>query len=188
MPLPTDDVSPGQAPHRRRGAWARFENGPLLSIATLLLVASTGVMLLEGFSRALFDRSFFWAEESVRYLMIWAFFLALGAAGRRGYHIRTDMLPASVGVAARRAMNVAAMLAGVAFCGLLVWASWPQLHRYYTMGVVSESSLNLPEWAVFAVMPLGAALWLVYYLGGLLRAARNEDPFIPDPEDGSRLI
>ena len=179
----TDSIGGEVVPHRPRTAWARFENGPLLSLATLMLVASTVVMLVEGCSRAFFDRSFFWAEESVRYLMIWAFFLALGSAGRRGHHIRTDMLPASVRAPARRVMDAIAVLAGIVFWGLLVWASWPQLHRYYTMGVVSESSLNLPEWAVFAVMPVGAALWLVYYVGSMLRVARHEDPFAADAED-----
>ncbi len=178
----TDDAG-ALTPRRPRSAWARFENGPMLSLATLLLVASTIVMLLEGCSRAFFDRSFFWAEESVRYLMIWAFFLALGAAGRRGHHIRTDMLPASVARPARRVMDTIAVVAGIVFCAMLLWASWPQLYRYYTMGMVSESSLDLPEWAVFAVMPVGAALWLIYYLGGLLRIARGEDFFAADAED-----
>lgn len=166
----------------RPGLWARFETGPILALATLLLLSATAVMLVEGFSRAFFDRSFFWAEESVRFLMIWAFFLSLGAAGRRGHHIRTDMLPAAAGARARRVMNLIAVLAGVAFCSLLVVGSWPQLARYYTLGMVSESSLELPKWIVFIVMPTGALLLLGYYLSGLLKILRNEDPFDPEAD------
>ena len=165
---------PSQEP---AGWWARFETGPLLSMATALMLLATLIMLAEGFSRAALDTSYFWAEESVRFLMIWAFFLSLSAAGRRGHHIRTDMLPLAVGGAFKRAMDFFATLAGLGFAALLAWASWPQLHRYYTMGMVSESSLELPEWIVFLVMPIGAMLFFVYYFGGLLRVMRGEDPF-----------
>lgn len=155
----------------------------MLSIATVLMLASTAIMLMEGFSRSAFDTSYFWAEESVRFLMIWAYFLSLGAAGRRGHHIRTDMLPLAVnGIAGgllKRGMDFLATVAGLGFAGLLGWASWPQLHRYYTMGMVSESSLELPEWIVFLVMPIGALLFFVYYLGGIVRVLRGEDPFTP---------
>ena len=169
----------------RIGVWSRFENGPLLSLATLMLVASTVVMLMEGFNRALFDTSFFWAEELVRFLMIWAFFLALGATGRRGSHIRTDMLTLAVSARVRKMMDLFSVLAGIAFCVLLAWASWPQLYRYYTLGMMSESSLDVPLWAVFCIMPVGALLYLFYYIGALGRVLRNEqayeDPFSSDP-------
>ncbi len=170
-------MSASSRPPGPAGWWARIETGPLLSIATLLMLGSTVVMMAEGFSRSALDISYFWAEESVRFMMIWAFFLSLGAAGRRGHHIRTDMLVLAAGGSIRRAMDALAALAGLAFSALLAWASWPQLHRYYTMGMVSESSLELPEWIVFLVMPIGALLFFFYYLGGLARALRGEDPF-----------
>jgi C4-dicarboxylate transporter, DctQ subunit len=149
-----------------------------------MLVVSTVVMLVEGFSRAAFSTSFFWAEELVRILMVAAFFVSLGATGRRGHHIRTDMLVAMVGPRARKAMDLFAALAGIAFCALLICGAWPQLLRYYTMGMVSESSLEWPLWLVFSVMPIGVALWLVYYLGALARVLRNQVPFEdPFPRD-----
>ncbi len=30
--------------------------------------------------------------------------------------------------------------------------------RYYTMGMVSESNLDIPQWIIFLAMPIGAAL------------------------------
>jgi TRAP-type C4-dicarboxylate transport system permease small subunit len=113
--------------------------------------------------------------------MIWAFVLTLGTAGRQGHHIRTELLVDAMPPRVRRAMNLLALLAGVAFSAVLLASSLPQLQRYYTMGMVSESNLDLPTWIVFLAMPIGAALYLMYYLGALGRALRGADPFAPAP-------
>ncbi|MEO8279589.1 MAG: TRAP transporter small permease [Ideonella sp.] len=169
------------------GWWDRFESGPVLGLASLLFIGSTLVMLSEGLNRSLRDVSFFWAEESVRFLMIWAFFLTLGVAGRRGLHIRTEMLVSAASPWLRRAMNLIAVLAGLTFAAVLFGASLPQLMRYYTMGMMSESSLDIPQWVVFCAMPLGAALWFGYYLRCLLVWWREGDPFASAGLTGSEL-
>ncbi len=161
----------------KRSLWARIESGPILTLATVLFVASTGIMLLEGLSRSLFGVSYFWAEESVRFLMIWAFFLSLGIAGTRGHHIRTELFVDRLQPATRRIMHMIASLIGVVFSLLLFYAAIPQIHRYYTMGMISESSLDIPVWVVFLAMPIGAAIYFAYYLGCLVRAIKGENPF-----------
>lgn len=175
------------APRARRSLWDRFESGPVLSIASLLFIASTGVMLSEGINRSTRDISFFWAEESVRFLMIWAFFLTLGAAGRHGLHIRTEMLVDAMGPRVRRAMHLGAVVAGLVFTAVLFGSSFPQLVRYYTMGMMSESSLDIPQWVVFCAMPLGAALWFGYYVRCLMSWIKGEDPFTSAGVTGSEL-
>ena len=177
----------GGKPPRQRSMWARFELGPLLSFATLLLLAGTAVMMVEGFSRSFFNTSHFWAEELVRYFMIWSFFLTLGAAGSAGNHIRSNLLMQYLPAGTHRVMNFLASLIGAAFSATMLWSSWPQVHRYYTMGMMTESNLDLPMWVLFLAMPLGGALWLIYYLRCMYSAARGMDPFasedeLPNPE------
>jgi len=171
----------------RRGWWDRFESGPVLNLAALLFLASTLVMLSEGINRSFRDVSFFWAEELVRYLMIWAFFLTLGVAGRRGHHIRTEMLVDAMPPAIRRGMHFASVFAGMAFSVVLFASSIPQLLRYYTMGMVSESNLDIPQWIVFLAMPLGAALLGGYYLRSFVVLLRRGDPFASGGVTGSEL-
>lgn len=182
---PRPEAAASQPP--RRSLWDRFESGPVLAIASLLFLASTGVMLSEGINRSTRDISFFWAEEAVRFLMIWAFFLTLGAAGRHGLHIRTEMLVDAMGPRVRRAMHFGAVLAGLIFGAALFGASFPQLVRYYTMGMMSESNLDIPQWVVFCAMPLGAALWFGYYLRCLVSWFKGEDPFTSAGVTGSEL-
>lgn len=172
---------------QHRSWWDRFESGPVLAVASLLFIGSTLVMLSEGINRSARDISFFWAEEAVRFLMIWAFFMTLGAAGRHGLHIRTEMLVDAMGPRVRRAMHLAAVIAGLAFAAVLLAASIPQLVRYYTMGMMSESNLDIPQWMVFCAMPLGAALWFGYYARCLVSWFRGEDPFTSAGVTGSEL-
>lgn len=188
MGLPSNAVEPAASRQSRaEGWWDRIESGPVLTFSTILFVASTAIMLLEGFSRSFFDVSYFWAEESVRYLMIWAFFLTLGIAGRRGHHIRTELLVDAVPPRVRYWMHVISVAAGVMFCIVLFLAALPQVYRYYTMGMVSESNLDIPQWIVFLAMPIGAALLFLYYLGSLVRAIRGENPFTAHEVTGSEL-
>lgn len=169
---------PARARAPRGGWWDRLESGPVLDFSALLFLASTLVMLSEGLNRSFRDVSFFWAEESVRYLMIWAFFLTLGAAGRHGHHIRTEMLVDAMPPEVRRGMHFASVVAGVAFSVVLFASSLPQLVRYYTMGMVSESNLDIPQWIVFLAMPIGAALLGGYYARCFVVLLRRGDPFV----------
>ena len=179
--------SPDRAGTPRPGWWDRFESGPVLNLAAILFLASTLVMLSEGLNRSFRDVSFFWAEESVRYLMIWAFFLTLGVAGRRGHHIRTEMLVDAMPPGIRRGMHFASVLAGIAFSVVLFASSMPQLVRYYTMGMVSESNLDIPQWIVFLAMPIGAALLGGYYVRCFVVLLRRGDPFASGGPTGSEL-
>jgi len=171
----------------RGGWWDRFESGPVLTLASVLFVCSTLVMLSEGLNRSLRDISFFWAEEAVRFMMLWAIFLTLGATGRRGLHIHTDLLLNAVNPATRRVLSLVAVVAGLLFTGVLFGGSLPQLIRYYTMGMMSESSLDIPQWVVFCVLPIGAALWFGYYLRCLFVWWRGGDPFHSAAPTGAEL-
>ncbi|MCD8537113.1 MAG: TRAP transporter small permease [Burkholderiaceae bacterium] len=176
-----------QSAGSHRGPWQRFESGFLVSAATVMFLLSTGVMLYEAFGRAFLDTSYFWAEESVRYLMLWAFFLTLGAAGSAGHHIRTDLLIDYFGPGFKKFSYVLASFVGLLFSAMLFYASIPQLIRYYTIGMMTESNLDLPLWVLFLAMPIGAFLFLMYYLSCLIRAVKGENPFAGNGVSGSEL-
>ncbi len=181
MASPADGNGPGPAP--RPPLWDRFERGPLTALATIMFLAATLVMLVEAGGRAFFDHSWFWAEEAVRFLIVWAFFLTLGAAGAGGYHIRSDLAVRLLGRRLRVVAGALAALIGLGFSAILFWGAIPQVRRYYTMGMLSESNLELPMWLVFMAMPIGALLFGVFYLRLLARAVRGQDPFGQD-DDG----
>ncbi len=170
---------------RLAGAWDRIEQGMLVGIATCFFLLATGIMLAEAFSRAFLDHSYFWAEEAVRYLVVWSFFMSLGAAGMGGYHIRTSLLTDLLGHRGRVLAGAVAALTGLAFSVMLFIGALPQVRRYFTMGMLSESSLEMPMWILFLAMPLGAALFGLYYLRLLVRCLKGRDPFALEDETGA---
>ncbi|GAB1577825.1 TRAP transporter small permease [Bordetella petrii] len=166
------------APEFGRLGWA---SRLTLAVATILALGATAIMILEGFSRYVLNVSYFWAEESVRFLMVWAFFLTLGIAGFRQCHIRTELLVQRLPGAVQRVVWLLSCAAGMAFAFILGYSSVPQVQRFYSMGMVSESSLELPMWLLFLAMPVGGVALFLYYACAGWHAWRWGDPFASPP-------
>ncbi|MEN2976385.1 TRAP transporter small permease (plasmid) [Tistrella bauzanensis] len=163
-------------------------SGGLLILATLALLISLGTMLFESLSRVFASKSFFWAEELVRFAIIAMAFLSLAVAGVQGRHIRAEFF---VSLFSRRLQLAAWAIAGVAgavFSGVLAWSGWGQTTHLMRTMMRSESSLELPMWIIAGFIPVGAALLTIFYVSrlvGLIR--RRKDPFLP-PEAGEPLL
>ena len=174
------DATGDPVPSVRRGLWDRIESGWITTIGTGMFLTATVIMLCEAAGRAFFDHSYFWAEEAVRFLIIWAFFLTLGAAGRNGYHIRTDLVVAALSHRMRVVVAGLAALVGIAFSAILFWGSIPQIQRYYSLGMLSESNMELPMWLVFMALPIGALFFGIYYIRLIAQVIQGRDPFSDD--------
>lgn len=155
------------------------------SVATVFLLLSTSIMIVEGLSRFFFNVSYFWAEELVRFLMVWAFFLTLGIAGFRFYHIRTELLVQRLSAGMQKVTWLLAGVAGMLFSGILFYSSIFQVMRLHKMGMVSESNLEIPLWIVSLAVPVGALALFMYYFMVAVYALKGIDPFVSDePEEG----
>lgn len=158
--------------------WHFFEFKVLLNISAAMLIVASFIMMLEGLSRSILNTSYFWAEESVRFLLIWAFFIVFGVAGSSGHHIRTDLFIAKLPKGMKHFFNALASLFGMLFSGFMFYASIPQVIRYHKMGMMTESNLDLPMWLVFLAMPLGSAFLFIYYLRCVYLVFKSKDPFV----------
>lgn len=163
----------------RLGPFSNF----LVSAGAALSLNATAIMIMEGLSRYFLNVSYFWAEESVRFLMIWAFSLTLGIAGFRQLHIRTELLVQKLPASVQRVCWLIACATGIAFSVILVYSSIPQTVRYFTMGVVSESNMELPMWLLYLSMPVAGLGLLWYYLNAAAFAWRGSDPFFSAPTE-----
>lgn len=152
----------------------------VLVCATILMLGATCIMVLEGLSRHLLGVSYFWAEESVRFLLVWSFFLTLGIAGFQQYHIRTELVVQRLPLALQRASWVLASVVGMGFASILAYSSIAQVRRYYTMGMLSESNLEMPMWIIFLAMPIGGTVLFLYYAYAGWYAVVWGDPFTPE--------
>ena len=74
---------------------------------------------MQVFSRYLFNYSFVWAEELVRYLMIWMVMIGAARVQALGDHIRIDFFPMLAGPRGRRLMDILFRLCTLIFLLIL---------------------------------------------------------------------
>ena len=157
--------------------WIWFEDKVLLNIASLFMAAAMGVMFYEASSRSLFSESHWWAEELVRFLVVWSVLLALSAASRDHHFIRMELLIQRLPRGVRMGLNWLNCVLGMAFASVLVYAGCVEVMHLHRIGMMTESSLDLPLWQVRLIMPLGGLLYIGYFLGAALHLLHGVDPF-----------
>ena len=133
-------------------------------LATVLLLFVGTVMLWEAIDRTFRSHSYIWSEETIRYSLLWIVFLCFGLAGVRQQHLRSDLLLRSFPKGVQRVCGVIGDLAGLVFCALLLYGALVQLNQLYDTEMMTEALFDTPLWVIFLVVPIGAALYGMYYL------------------------
>jgi C4-dicarboxylate transporter DctQ subunit len=179
MALPGDrGAGTGSQPFTPRwlGALDTFERRGLWNISTGLMLVAASVMLLEATARTLFSTSYPWAEEVVRYFVLWSIFLVFGLAPRRGHFIRTELVFDRCPLWLKRVLNVASCLGGLLFSAMLVWAGWVQTLHLRRLAMMSET-MDLPLWIVKIGLLVGALLLFFYFVYCTVLVFKGRDPF-----------
>src|SRR5690606_25575892 len=114
-----------------------------------------------------FHSALTWADETVRFLFVWATFMGAIVGVARGSHIGMDLLLRIAGLRMRRAMGIVSHALVIVF--LLVWA-------YFGWELVEENlhylapATGIPLGYVFIIGPLSAismALIHIYQIPGI---------------------
>lgn len=130
-------------------------------IAALLLSASV-IIFVNVVLRYVFNTGFIWAEEFVRYEIVWLVFVGGSVAARKGIHIGVDAVLHVLPEKAARAMRVAVGLICIAFCLALVWYG-AELVQQTQMFRQRTSAMQAPFWIVQLAVPVGAGLMLIRF-------------------------
>jgi C4-dicarboxylate transporter DctQ subunit len=136
------------------------------SICTLFLTLMSLVVIVQVFSRYIFNFSFVWAEELVRYLMIWMVMLGSALVQSRNEHIRIDFFPMLAGPRGRRLMEIAFRLATLFFLGIIAYKGF---QISYFNRLFESSGLRISMFWPTLAIPIGAICIGLYTIGGLMR-------------------
>ncbi|MBM4305348.1 MAG: TRAP transporter small permease [Deltaproteobacteria bacterium] len=129
------------------------------SICIFFLLVMTCVVLLQVFTRYLLNYSFAWAEELVRYLMIWMVMIGAALVQSKNDHIRIDFLPMLAGPRGRRIMETLFRLCILVFVIILVIKG---IKIAYFNRLFESPGLRISKlWPMIAI-PLGGVLIGVY--------------------------
>lgn len=130
-------------------------------IGTLIFLASL-ILFSNVVARYLFNAGFPWAEEVVRYQIVWMVFLGASVAAREGIHIGVDILakfsPPSVAKLIRLLVN----LISVVFALMLVFFGADLISQTRMFGQVSPA-LQVPMWLVQLAIPVGGGLMAIRF-------------------------
>ena len=162
----------------RLEAISRIMDKILSYIMAILLVAMSGVVFGNVFSRYLLNTTWGWYEEVSRFLLIWIVFLGAVVAMIRSDHLGIDLRSIVFSPRICRAMKIVTDLLLLIALVIMCLGAWDMAIDSLASGWVA-SSVPIPYGWVYMIGPVSAALMFVQTLiktAGDIRAFREVQP------------
>jgi TRAP-type C4-dicarboxylate transport system permease small subunit len=149
---------------------ARLFDRTIEWLCILLMVVLAVDLMLGVFSRYVLMSTFTWYDEVARVCFVWAVFLGAAVGVKRGahfgLHIIIDMLPPR----ARRFAALVTPVMVILFSAVLIVEGW----NFVDLGWFQQTPvMGLPKAWVYAAMPVGGVLMVLYSLAPLWRGVRE---------------
>lgn len=133
-----------------------FSRAEEVLIGTLLLTASV-ILFANVVARYVFNLGLPWAEELVRYQIVWMVFLGASVAAREGIHIGVDILAKFSPPLIARGLVLLVHAISVVFCAAVVFYGAELIAQTRMFGQISPA-MQVPMWLVQLAIPVGAGL------------------------------
>jgi len=128
------------------------------------LVADTFMLLMclatftNVIARYIFNESFQWAEEFSRYSFIWVVFIGAALCTKHKRHIVIDGFVLALPKRLTHLISSFVDLVSIGFMLVLIYYGWVLC----TFATQPTSTLKIPQYLVYAVVPLSAILITIY--------------------------
>ncbi|MBW2148742.1 MAG: TRAP transporter small permease [Deltaproteobacteria bacterium] len=127
------------------------------------IIFASLLLFINVIMRYVFLHAIFWAEELVRYMMVWVIFIGASQVAKRGGHIAVDIFPRMISKRANTALSFFVTIFALLFCVLLVYYSFGQVMRVKAAHQISPA-MELPMWIAYLSIPVGSSLMLIRYI------------------------
>jgi len=121
-----------------------------LSFMTVLTVVQ--VVLRYGFGSGLV-----WSLEVTTYTFAWLVLIGMSYGVRTEAHIAVDLVTSRLSPGGARAFAAIALVAGLAYCALMIYGSSQFVDRLLTLGN-NARDIPVPRWVLTGIMPIAFAL------------------------------
>ncbi len=135
-----------------------FEEIAAGSFLVLMSVATFGNVIL----RYVFNSPIQWAEEFSRYAYIWVVFLGAAACSKRKMHIVIDAVTSRLPVRAQALCSLLVETIVLVLMGAITYYGY----ILCTMATQATSTLKIPQYTVYLVVPISGALMFLHSLRG----------------------
>ena len=129
----------------------------------LALAFMTLVTFVQAVLRYVFGTGFVWSLEATTYTFAWLVLIGMSYGIRTQSHIVVDLVTSRLSPRLARAAAVLALLASLAYCGLMIFGSAAFVERSFALGNYARD-IPLPRWLLTGIMPIAFALLAVRLL------------------------
>lgn len=144
----------------------------VFAVIVALMAAMVTDVTIQVIWRYVFQDPPTWTEELARYLFAWEIFLGAGLAFGRKAHIVVDVVFMALSGAARRVLVVVGDLIVLAFLLALLWQGAAMV---VLTGDTYSTALHLNIGIVYAALPVGAAIGVVFLVANLVLFLGGQD-------------
>ena len=131
-------------------------------LAGAIIVCSL-LLFINVVLRYVFLAPIYWAEEFVRYLMVWMIFIGASQVTLWGGHVAVDIVPRALSKRGNAILAFLVNMVCILFCVILAYLSLKQTLRVMRAGQISPA-LEIPMWIAYLSIPAGTILMLIRFL------------------------
>ena len=127
-------------------------------------------IFLGVFSRYVMGQTFTWYDEVARACFVWVVFLGTAVGVKRHSHFRLNLVVSRFSPRTQDVAELLGWLAIVGFACILVWQGW----LLTEFGLMQRTPvMDMPKSWVYAAIPVGSALMVLYAMPALWCAAQR---------------
>lgn len=172
----TDPVSPGPVlpgPVPPGGRLLAGAVGACRTLAVLLLVAMSVLVVGQVLGRNLLDLGMPWADELARFCGVALVFLCVPLLALQGRHVAVELVPMALPAPARRWTGLVVELCVLAFALFFLYGLYRFLGRAWKF---ATPTLGIPNWLFYAPAIVAMVLLALVTLARLVALLRGETP------------
>lgn len=149
-----------------------------------LILAGVLVLFVNIIARAVFHNASSWAEEAIRYSIIWVTFFGGSQCAKASNHVGIDILVEALPKGCRKYVYAFSSLLACGFCVFCAWYGWSLTDMVITNNRVS-AAMEMPMWILYISIPIGFGLTAIRFLIDAIQKLRqDEKPAIDKTDDG----
>ena len=167
--LRRDGLAAPSPPHLGETMFKRLNNALCRieeTFIAVLLISASVILFSNVVARYVFNTGVVWAEEVVRYEIIWLVFIGGSVAVRKGIHIGVDAVLHILPARFAQALHIVVWIICILFCLVLVWYGI-ELAAQTRMFGQKTPAMQTPFWLIQLAIPVGAGLMLLRFIQAL---------------------
>ncbi|HEU4986309.1 MAG TPA: TRAP transporter small permease [Rhizobiaceae bacterium] len=154
----------------------------LAIVATFLLALAMLVICQMIFVRYILRHATIWQTDFVVFAATASIFLGAPYVLLKKGHVGVDVIEHLVGDATRRRLRLAGCWLGLAFCVVMLTASWISFHEAWANDWTAPTVWAPPLWIPYSAVPIGFALLCLQYLAEILRLHTDASAAALEPD------